>query len=176
MKWIKAASVGLLGSLLMFIVMMVGINVTGIAPFNVPPSAAFLQALGINVGPLPLLVHFGYGAFWSMVLVAWAGRDTSVVRGLVLAFGLWLFMMVVYSPIIGWGFFGFGDASSLAADAPLYLEPGPKYAVMTLLLHVVYGLIIGWLNPAWLSDDELAGGALPGRGSGRDESRAQVGA
>jgi len=172
MKWLKSAAVGAVGSLVMFAAMMVGINVTGIAPFNVPPSAAFLEQLGLNVGPLALLVHFGYGAFWSMVLVAWAGRDTSVGKGLTLAGGLWLFMMVVYSPIIGWGFFGFGDASSLAADAPLYLEPGPKYAVMTLLLHVVFGLIIGWLNPAWLSDDELAGSPV----SGADESASRVAA
>lgn len=28
---------------------------------------------------------------------------------------------------------------------------------MMLFLHVVYGLIIGWLNAAWLTDDELSG-------------------
>lgn len=40
MKWLKAATVGALGSLVMFLLLMLGIHGTGIAPFNLPPSAA----------------------------------------------------------------------------------------------------------------------------------------
>ena len=150
---LKAAGVGLLASLLMFIVMMVGIHVTGIAPFNMPPSAAFLEVLGLNVGPLPLLAHFGYGATWSVALVALYGTSVDLKKGLALAGGLWLVMMVALSPLIGWGVFGLGAAGELAKDAALYLEPGPKYPVMTLLLHALYGLVIGKLNPLVLTDD-----------------------
>ena len=151
MKWLKAALVGALGSLVMFLLMLVGIEVTGIAPFNMPPSAAFLQKLGLNVGPLPLLVHFGYGATWAIVLIAIFGAETDVWSGLMLSVALWLFMMVVYSPIIGWGFFGFGGAGhELPADAPLYLGSPVKYLVATLVLHLIYGSIIGGLTPAWL--------------------------
>ena len=149
----KAAGVGLVGSLFMFVVMVVGIHVTGIAPFNMPPSAAFLEVVGLNVGPLPLLAHFGYGAFWSAVLVALSGTSVDLKKALGLAGGLWLFMMVALSPVIGWGIFGFGGTADLAKDAPLYLEAGPKYAVMTLLLHALYGLVIGTLNPVVLGDD-----------------------
>lgn len=150
-RWTKAIGSGLVASLAMFAVMMVGIHVTGIAPFNMPPSAAFLEVLGLNVGPLPLVAHFGYGAFWSFVLVAVYGDGVDVGKGLVLAGGLWLFMMVVYSPVIGWGVFGFGAAGEMAESAPLYLEPGPKYAVMTFLLHALYGAVIGKLNAVWIS-------------------------
>ena len=101
MKWIKSAVVGALGSLVMFLLMMFGIHGAGIAPFNLPPSTAFLERLGLNVGPLPLLVHFGYGATWSILLVALYGADTSARRGVYLATALWLFVMVVYSPLIG---------------------------------------------------------------------------
>lgn len=146
MKWLKAILIGLLGSLLMFIIMLIGINVTGIAPFNVPPSAAFLVSLDLYIGPLPLLVHFGYGAFWSAVLVGMYDNTVSFGKGIGLAFVLWLIMMVIYSPIIGWGFFGFGDAHQLAENSKLYLEAGPKYLVITLLLHLVYGATIGWGN------------------------------
>lgn len=60
-------------------------------------------------------------------------------------------MMIVYSPIVGWGFFGFGGVgSTLPPDDPLYLAPGPQYLVATLVLHLIYGAIIGWLNPLWL--------------------------
>jgi hypothetical protein len=151
MKWIKAAVVGALGSLVMFALIMFGIHGAGIAPFNLPPSAAFLEMLGINVGPLPLLAHFGYGATWSVVLVAVSGRETTISKGLGLATGLWLLMMVVYSPLIGWGLFGFGGAGhQLAPSDPLYLGSPVKYVMATLVLHLIYGSIIGWLNPAWI--------------------------
>lgn len=152
MKWIKAAAVGALGSLAMFVLMMLGIHATGIAPFNLPPSAAFLEQIGLNVGPLPLLVHFGYGATGAIVLLALYGRETDVTAGLTLAGGLWLVMMIVYSPMIGWGVFGFGGSGhALAPTAPLYLGSPVKYLGATLVLHVLYGSIIGGLLPAWVS-------------------------
>jgi hypothetical protein len=155
MKWLKAAAVGALGSLLMFVLMAAGIYGTGIAPFNVPPSAAFLTKLGLNVGPLPLLVHFGYGATWAVVLAAVYGPEASWKEGLAVAGGLWLFMMLVYSPFIGWGVFGFGGAGhSLPPDAPLYLGNPVKYVASTLLLHGVYGLVIGTLVPRFLSESK----------------------
>ena len=149
MKWIKSAVIGVLGSLVMFLLMMYVIHGAGIAPFNLPPSAAFLEQLGLNVGPLPLLVHFGYGATWSVLLVWLYGADTSVRRGVYLATALWLFMMIVYSPIIGWGVFGFGGAGYESGDL-LHLGPPVKYTGATLVLHLIYGFIIGGLNPAWI--------------------------
>ncbi|MEF8816691.1 MAG: hypothetical protein V5A20_01135 [Salinibacter sp.] len=151
MKWLKSILVGVLGSLVMFLLMVLGIHGTGIAPFNLPPSAAFLEQLGLNTGPLPLLAHFGYGATWSLVLVTLYGPRTTIRRGVYLTTGLWLFMMIVYSPLIGWGVFGVGGAGhDLAASDPLYLGSPVKYVVATLLLHLVYGAIIGGLNPAWI--------------------------
>jgi len=46
--------------------------------------------------------------------------------------------------MIGWGVFGMnagdtGDAPALAATVP--------YVVMTLVLHIVYGTLNGWLIP-----------------------------
>jgi hypothetical protein len=152
MKWIKSAAVGALGSLVMFLLMMFGIHGAGIAPFNLPPSAAFLEKLGLNVGPLPLLVHFGYGATWSLLLVGLYGADTNVRRGIYLATGLWLFMMLVYSPIIGWGVFGVG--AGYEAGTMLHLGSPVKYIVATLVLHLLYGWIIGGLNPAWIQVEE----------------------
>jgi len=151
MKWVKAALIGALGSLIMFILMMIGIHGTGIAPFNQPPSAAFLQVLGLKVGPLPLVLHFLYGMFWSIILVALFQEKANVVKGIGLALVLWLIMMVVYSPILGWGFFGIGGSGhQLDVSDPLYIGSGVKYIVATLVLHLIYGGIIGWLNPVWI--------------------------
>jgi hypothetical protein len=152
MKWIKAATVGALGRLVMFGLIMFGIHGAGIAPFNLPPSAAFLEMLGLNVDPLPFLVHFGYGATWSLVLVALYDQDVGIGKGLGLATVLWFVMMVAYSPLIGWGIFGFGGAGhELSPTDPLYLGSPVKYMVVTFVLHLIYGSIIGGLTPAWIS-------------------------
>lgn len=151
MKWLKAAIVGALGSLIMFIIIMLGTR-SGFAPFNIPPSAAFLVKLGLNVGPLALLVHFGYGMLWSIVLVAVFDHNTNLLKGLGLALGLWGVMMVLYSPIIGWGILGFGGSGhQLDPSNPLYLGAPIKYIVSTLVLHLIYGATIGWLNPLWIN-------------------------
>ena len=156
MKRLKVAIVGMLGSLIMFLLMMFGIHVSGIAPFNIPPSAAFLTKLGIAVGPLPLLVHFGYGAFWSILLVYLYKEKTDLKRGVGISMAAWLIMMLIYSPIIGWGIFGFGNAHMLDAAHPLYLEAGPKYMIATLVLHLIFGAIIGWLNPKWIELEAIS--------------------
>jgi len=154
MKWIKAVAVGAIGSLVMFLLIMFGIHGTGVAPFNLPPSAAFLESFGLNVGPLPLLVHFGYGATWSVVLVAIYGPNPSLRSGVGVALVLWLLMMLVYTPLIGWGIFGFGGPGhQLAPSAPLYLGSSVKYVGATLVLHLIYGTIIGWGNAAWVGDE-----------------------
>jgi len=152
MNWVKAGAVGLLGALIMFIIIFATIQ-TGMAPFNMPPSAAFLVTIGLDPGmakPLGLIGHFAYGIVFSIILVAMFRERTRLVNGLGLALVLWLIMMLIWSPIIGWGFFGFGGGGhELAEDAPLYIGSGMQYVIATLVLHILYGLIIGWLNPLW---------------------------
>jgi len=148
MNWLKAAGVGAIAALVMFILMQIGIR-TGNAPFNVPPSAAFFEALGMPAMPLALIAHFGYGILWSIILVAIFRDQTNWVRGLGLALVLWLGMMLIHSPIIGWGVFGTADTAGL--PKALQLGNTVKYIVATLILHGVYGGIIGWLNPRWIS-------------------------
>lgn len=162
MKWIKAALVGLVGSLVMFILIQLALRV-GMAPFNAPPSAVFLisvkDMLGIPPVPWALVLHFAHGLIWSVILVALARHGANLWKGLGLGVFLWLVMMVVWSPVIGWGFFGIGGSpEGIAEDSPLYLAPGPKYIVATLILHLVYGGLVGWLDGLWI------------RGSGRGQT------
>lgn len=150
MQWIKAGAVGALGSLLIFIVMITGIHVTGAAPFNLAPSAAFLEAVGIPPTPLAVIGHFVYGIAWAVILLALFQDRTDVWRGIGVAVIVqWLVLMqLIYSPVIGWGVFG-TDAGTLPPDAPLALTSTAKYVVLTLVLHVVYGALNGWLIPRW---------------------------
>lgn len=150
MNWLKAAVAGLVGSLIIFVVMVIGVKVTGFAPFNMPPSAAFLEVLGFNRGPVAPIVHFLYGALWALILLALFRERVTVGKGLGIAGVQWLLFMVVYAPVIGWGFFGIGGpAHQLPPTDPLYLGSPVKFLVITLVLHAVYGWLIGWLIPRW---------------------------
>lgn len=154
MKWIKSIFSGATASLAMFIIMFIGINITGFAPFNITPSAAFLYNLGVDSMKLGLLLHFLYGSFWSVVFVYAFGADITLKKGLYLALFLWLFMMLVYSPIIGWGIFGMGYAGMMDPAHPLYLDSTLKYLFFTLVLHLLYGFIMGGMNK-WLIKQEF---------------------
>lgn len=76
---VKAAGAGLLGSLIIFVV--IGVKVTGVAPFNLPPSAAFLEVLGPNRGPVAPIVYFLYGALWAVILLALFREGVTVGKG-----------------------------------------------------------------------------------------------
>lgn len=154
MKWMKAIIVGLIASSIMTIITMLGVNVLGFAPFNLPPAQAFLDKIGFNAQPLPLILHFGYGALWSIVLVFITQIKPNARKGVLLSFGLWLIFMLIYSPIIGWGVFGFGEARQLPEKDPLHLTNAWKFIGITLVLHIIYGVVVGWLNNLWLSNSQ----------------------
>lgn len=143
---------GALGSLLMALVMQLALQgmLPLTLPFNVPPSAAFLSLLGLEVPYLALVVHLTYGATWSVVHLWLFWDRTSVTNGVGLAVVLWLAMMLVLSPMLGWGAFGWAGTPGLSPDADLYLRGGATYPAVTLLLHVLYGLVIGFLNRRWV--------------------------
>lgn len=149
------ALTGLLASMVMFVFIYVGINATGLAPFNVPPSNAFLYNLGVEESGFALLLHFCYGTFWAYVLVYTFDDDLSILKAEILAIVLWLFMMFLYSPLIGWGIFGFGYANNLPETHPLYLGDTLSYILITLFVHLVYGWVLGYLSSRWLVRKEF---------------------
>jgi hypothetical protein len=81
----------------MYVIIVAAIG-SGIAPFNLHPAAAFLEYFGLNIGPLALLVHFAYGALWSLVFVGLFQEKATLAKGNLLALVLWLVMMIGYSP------------------------------------------------------------------------------
>ncbi len=133
--------------------MYLAIFVIAFTPFHSLPATAFLINLGIHSKVFALLLHFGYGTLWSLVLVYGFEEDISLKRGLGFSMILWFFMMVVYCPIMGWGFFGFGYSYLLRPDDPLYLSGGPMFIISTIAVHLVYGACIGWLNGRWTVAD-----------------------
>lgn len=154
-KNFNIALAGFLASMVMFLFIYLGVTVTDIAPFNLSPSAAFLYNLGIESDGYAILLHFSYGILWSYVLVYTFEEDVSITKALILSIILWGFMMIVYSPLIGWGIFGLGYAHHLASDHPLFLEGTLSYLTITLLVHLIYGWILGFLNSRWLKHTKV---------------------
>ena len=121
--------------LVMFLVV-----ITGMSPRPNPiPLALVSQVFGATA-PKPLLMvlaifaHLAYGGFWGTVLAV-SIRPVTVWKGIGLGVFLWLVMQLVFLPFLGWGIFG----SAIT----------PRIAVVTLVLHVIYGTTLGFLMAHW---------------------------
>ena len=106
----------------------------------------------MSTGPgLGWLGHFMIGT------VAWGGLFALIepslpgtsywLKGIIFGIGAWILMMVIVMPMAGAGFFGIG----LGMVAP----------VMTLVLHVIFGAVLGGTYAA-----------LQGREHGRQHARS----
>jgi hypothetical protein len=125
---------GLLATLGMTILMLIGVG-TGLSPMPSPiPIALAHWALGDLPGPALLITgmiaHFLYGGVAGAVLFAVLRDRVTVLWGLAFGLLLWLGMQLIVLPLLGWGLFG----SAVT----------PRIAVATLVLHLVYGAILGW--------------------------------
>ena len=87
-------------------------------------------------------VHFmigvvGYGVAMAIVDERLPG-DSSTAHGVIIGFVGWLIMMVMVMPMAGAGMFGM----AMGLMAPL----------MTLVLHLIFGAVLGWTYGRLLSD------------------------
>jgi len=111
-------------------------NAMGIMP-ALDPIAMLAGMMG-----MPAVVgwigHFMIGTvLWGGLYAAAEGNlpgGTHVVKGMVLGVGAWLIMMIVLMPMAGAGLFGFAFGMM-----------GP---VMTLLMHVIFGAVLGLVYQA----------------------------
>lgn len=106
------------------------------AQMGLMPELDPIQMLGNMVGggsrTIGWAMHFVIGTvLWGLLFTAifGAGPGRFWWRGIVFATGAWLVMMIVLMPMAGAGLFGM----NLGMMAP----------VMTLMMHVVYGAVLG---------------------------------
>ena len=85
----------------------------------------------------------GYGVAIALLDSRLPGRS-SIARGVLIGFAGWLVMMVMLMPMAGAGLFGM----ALGMMAPM----------MTLVLHLIFGAVLGWTFGR-LSPSRTAGGA-----------------
>lgn len=92
-------------------------------------------------------VHFmigvvGYGLGMAFLNERWPGGSPTV-RGVIIGVVGWLLMMVMMMPMAGAGLFG--------------MNMGLMVPMMTLVLHLVFGAVLGWVYGKLLSVASGAG-------------------
>lgn len=127
--WLKAIGVGLATAILLSAVMVPAMRL-GVSPMPAPLGLAFAETVLGRSLPLPvgLLFHVVYVTFWSVAAVLWF-RDTLSLRSIgVLALALWILVLVVFFPLVGWGLLGLGI--------------GPQLIVGSFVPHVLFAVFL----------------------------------
>lgn len=125
----KALGVGVVTALILSAVMAPAFKF-GLAPMPKQPSLAFAETLFGRPLPLPvgLLFHVAYLTFWSLVYVALFRDRVTFLNALWLGLGLWGGILVVFFPIVGWGFLG--------------LSISPKLIPASLIPHLLFSVVL----------------------------------
>ena len=102
----------------------------GVSPLPKPLGLAFAETLLGRTLPLPvgLMFHVVYVTFWAVIYVVVFRARRTLVSALLLGLGLWLIVLVVFFPVVGWGFLG--------------LSVGPKLIVASLVPHLLFGVFL----------------------------------
>ncbi|MSU91257.1 hypothetical protein GE300_16875 [Rhodobacteraceae bacterium 2CG4] len=126
--WLRAFGIGIAVSILTAAIMLAAIA-AGMSPFPKPPSLAFAETILGRSLPLPvgLLFHTAYVTFWSMVFVGFFPRR-DLKTAIYLAGVLWIILLVVFFPLVGWGFAG--------------LSVSPQLIPASLVPHLAFGILL----------------------------------
>ena len=140
-SWTGAIGIGLGVSVLTAIIMVTLLK-KGISPFPKPPSLAFAETVLGRTLPLPvgLLFHTAYVTFWSLVFVQFFPRR-GFWPAMALAGALWIGILVIFFPVVGWGFAG--------------LHVSPKLIPASLVPHFLFGLFL-WALETYIPRKRVA--------------------
>ena len=82
----------------------------------------------LHLGHLGHLGHIAYVTFWSVAFVTLFRDSLSLRNALLLALVLYILVLVVFFPVVGWGFLG--------------LAVSPKLIVASLVPHVLFAVFL----------------------------------
>ena len=128
-EWLKAVGVGIATAVLLSAVMVPALKL-GLSPLPKPLGLAFAETILGRQLPLPfgLGFHVAYVTFWSVAFVALLRDSLSFRNALLFGLGLWVFVLVVFFPVVGWGFLG--------------LAVSPKLIVASLVPHLLFAVFL----------------------------------
>lgn len=129
-KYVSGIVAGFIATVVLSILMVIKKNM-GVEP-ALNPVSDIMQFLGTTNMIVGWVGHFILGSVvWGIIFVIIKNILPGKYwwRGILYGIILWLVMMVIYMPVMGWGFFA--------------MKLGGKAVVMTLVLHVIYGFVLG---------------------------------
>jgi hypothetical protein len=131
-SWPRAIGIGVAVAVITAIVML-ALTSAGVSPLPKPPSLAFAETLLHRSLPLPvgLLFHAAYVTFWSAIFVRYFSQR-NLMTALALAGALWLAILIVFFPVVGWGVAG--------------LSVSPKLIPASFIPHLLFGLFLWALD------------------------------
>ncbi len=126
---LKAVGVGIVTAVLLSAVMVPAFKLE-VSPLPKPLGLAFAETLLGGPLPLPvgLLFHVVYVTAWSVVYTALFRDRLTFRNALALGFVLWVVVLVVFFPVVGWGFLGLGVS--------------PELIVASLVPHVLFAVFL----------------------------------
>ncbi|EFI52756.1 DUF6789 family protein [Afipia sp. 1NLS2] len=145
-NWMKGLGAGFVATVVLSALMVMK------AMMGVMPELNPIKMIADMLGAPPAVgwaMHFMIGTVLWGTLVAWLNPhlpgESHWLKGIVFAVGAWFVMMAAMMPMAGAGLFG----SHLGMMAP----------IMTLMLHVVFGFVLGAIYALERPEDT---GALQG--------------
>lgn len=132
-----AKSIGIgIGIAILLSAIMVPAFKTGLSPMPKPLGLAFAQTLLGNV-PLPvgLVFHVAYVTAVTTFYLTYVEKRPNLLKSLGFGLLLWMLVLLIFFPVVGWGFLGLGI--------------GPQLIVASLVPHVLYAILL-WLVPKWI--------------------------
>ena len=116
-------------------------TVMGLMPeLNVIPMLCGIMGSGLVMGWLAhFMIGIIYGGLFAVIRTSLPGNSPRL-KGMIFGVGAWVMMMVAVMPMAGAGIFGM----KLGMTAP----------VMTLMLHLIFGALLGGVYAA-LRDHEM---------------------
>ena len=131
-NWLKGMVAGFVATVVLSILMLMKQQM-GLMP-ELNPIQMITDMLGASTPAVGWVMHFMIGTLLWGTLFAWLEPrlwGSHWLRGIWFGVGAWLLMMIIMMPMAGAGLFGI----SLGIMAPL----------MTLMLHLIFGLVLGWI-------------------------------
>ena len=132
---LRGAIWGLAAAIAMGAFMLIGWAAGGSSARRPFPALIVSQALGHRggaaVGLLAVVAFLAYGVL-AVVAFAYFSRPMTLAKGIAYGMFVWFVMMVIFVPWLGWYDFG--------------LRRGAGFALYTLVLHLIYGAVLGQLG------------------------------
>lgn len=127
----KGLVAGFIATLVLSMMMVIK-SMIGLMP-QLDVIAMLSGMLGVSA-VIAWVVHFVIGTVGYGIAIVLLGRmlaKPAVVLGLILGVIGWLIMMIVLMPMAGKGLFG--------------MQIGIMAPIMTLMLHLIFGAVLGWV-------------------------------